>query len=192
MLFAAATLLAFSACKGPEAKQGNTPPDTPLVVNAPPASTTPSTAATATADGIITTDQYSIALPQGWQRKDKVSDNFQMVMLVAPPADGYNPNLNVLRDNMNGRDLEGYISFNLQKMAKMNLTNQKSGDMEINGGKAKFLTYSYQMEGKDIAIKTYVVPKDGSAYVLTGSCLLSQVDTYMPEFDKIAQSFKLK
>ncbi|WP_374948191.1 hypothetical protein [Mucilaginibacter sp.] len=178
-------LLLAAACKGPEAKQGNTPPDTPLVVNTPPASS-------AMASNIVTTADYEIAIPQGWVRKDRVSGAYNLVMLVAPRADNYSPNLNVLRDNMNGKSLDGYIRTNLEKMATMNLKDQRAGDMSINGVHGKYLTYSYQIEGREISIKTYVVPKDGFAFVLTASCLLSQSATYMPQFDKLADTFKLK
>ncbi|MBD1392220.1 hypothetical protein [Mucilaginibacter glaciei] len=189
LLLTCVTAILFAvSCKGPDGKQGNTPPDTPLTVNVP-AAAKPDASMN---NGVYSTAEYQISIPTGWEQKDQLSNNYKLVMLVAPRVDNYSPNLNILKDDMKGKELDGYIRLNLEKMATMNLTNQKNGDLVIDGVKGKFLTYNYTIEGRNIAIKTYVIPKNGVAYVLTGSCLESQAATYQKQFDDVANTFKLK
>ncbi len=77
-------------------------------------------------------------------------------------------------------------------MIKSNFVFDGSGDIVVNGVKGKYTTSSFTYQGTPIATKSYFFIKNGLAYVLTGSCLPSQKDTYRPTFDAIVQTFKIK
>lgn len=141
---------------------------------------------------VISMDDWQINLPSGWKKEEKAMGKFNLVMLMAPREAGFSPNLNVLKDDLKGRDLRQYIADNLKQMAPMNISMQDSGAYKVSGIDGQFLRYSYEYQGRKLTIKSYVFPKNDVAYVITGSCLSEQVDAFIPQFDEVVNSFEVK
>lgn len=141
---------------------------------------------------VLDTDKFVIAIPTGWQHFTRQSSGFNILFLMAPQANNFNPNLNLLSENVSGATLDEYVEANKQNMSKSNMVFDSEGDITISGIKAKYTTSHFNYQGTDIATKTYFVIKNGLAYVLTGSCLPTQKDTYRPIFDATVQTFKIK
>jgi hypothetical protein len=141
---------------------------------------------------IIDTTKFNIATPFGWQRRIQTSNGFEILFIVAPTADGFSPNLNILTESLNGISTEEYLKTSAENMKNANMILDGSGDFQADGIQGKYSTSTFNYKGTDIATKSYVFIKDGLAYVLTGSCLISQKDTYRPIFDKTVKTFKLK
>ena len=77
-------------------------------------------------------------------------------------------------------------------MKKNNMVLDGSGDFESNGLKGKYSTSTFYYQGRKLATKTYTFIKDGLAYVLTGTCLINQENSYRPIFDKTVKTFRFK
>lgn len=184
LLFAAISILAV-ACKSNNKSGGQTDTTAKVAIT----SVTPQSQ---TAGGVTGTDEYTVNVPDGWQHAERQLKNYKMLLLAAPKDGDYQPNLTVLKDDMRGQSMEAYIAMNLKQMEPMHIKLDKTGDLDVDGFKGKFMTYTYDYQGKSLTIKSYILPKDNVAYILTGSSLASQSDKMMPVFDETVNSFKLK
>ena len=140
----------------------------------------------------IDTNKFDIDLPVGWTRENKVSNGFNILFLISPPVDNFKPNLNILAEDMHGASLEDYFKTSTENMQKASMIQNGFGEFEVNGIKGKFSTSTYLYQGYNLALKTYIFAYNGLAYVLTGTCLDSQKDTYRPIFDKTVKTFRIK
>jgi hypothetical protein len=141
---------------------------------------------------IIDTNKFSIATPPGWQRHIQTSNGFEILFIMAPPVSGFSPNVNILTEDLKGLSPEEYLKTNVENMKNANMILDDSGDFDADGLRGKYTTSTFNYQGTNIATKSYVFIKDGLAYVLTGSCLITQKDIYRPIFDKTVKTFKLK
>jgi hypothetical protein len=164
--------LAISACSGNQNKTGAD--------------------STETKTRVVTSDNFSIAVPKGWLEREDVMNGRKMLFLVAPKTGNYQPNMNVLKDFMKGRTMDEYIAFNLKNMEGMNYNDQKSGNISIGGHSGKYLTYNYDYQGRDIAVKSYIIPDNDVAYIITATCLDSQKGDFKDVFERTVETFTLK
>ncbi|BAU54536.1 hypothetical protein [Mucilaginibacter gotjawali] len=141
---------------------------------------------------IVDTDKFSIALPAGWKHFVKESQGFKILFLMSPPVDNFSPNLNILTEDAHGASMEEYMTASDENMKSGGMVKDGSGDFEVNGFSGKYSTNVFNYQGRNIALKTYVFIKNGLAYVITGSCLTTQKDSYRPIFDKAVKTFKIK
>ncbi|RFZ84619.1 hypothetical protein DYU05_03115 [Mucilaginibacter terrenus] len=184
LVFLAAGLLFFAACKG-----SGSSADKKDSLSTSESQTKPVNGAADT--NVVSTTQYQITKPEGWKKSERTAGKFTLLIIAGPKDGDFSPNMNVLADDMKGKTMAEYIDFNLKQMEAMKIQNLKTEDIEAAGLKGKKLTYSYQYGGRDIAINSYILPKDNTAYVLTASSLTSQVGKYQPLFESAVQSFKL-
>lgn len=141
---------------------------------------------------VVSTADFEVTMPGAWEKKEQVLKPFRLVMLMAPMEDNFHPNLNILNDELKGRNMEEYLAFNLKQMEPMHLKMEGQGDYKVGDLNGQYMEYTYNYEGKDIAIKSFVFLKGNKAWVLTGSCLTGQAESYVPQFEEIVNSFKLK
>jgi hypothetical protein len=147
---------------------------------------------TDTAKSIIDTDKFSIALPGGWRHLVKETQGFKILFLMSPPVDGFSPNVNVLTEDTHGASMEEYMTASDDNMKSGGMIKDGSGVFESDGTQGRYTTSTMNYQGHSIALKSYVFIKNGLAYVLTGSCLVSQENNFRPIFDQIVTTFKIK
>jgi len=140
----------------------------------------------------VDTDKFSIALPKGWRHFVQESQGFKIFFLMSPPVDNFAPNLNILTEDTQGMSPDEYMKVSDENMKKGGMIKDGSGDFEVNGVIGKYSTSVLSYQGTNIALKSYVFIKNGLAYVITGSCLVTQKDSYRPIFDKTVKTFKIK
>ncbi|WPU91153.1 hypothetical protein SNE25_17690 [Mucilaginibacter sabulilitoris] len=138
-------------------------------------------------------DAFTIDVPTGWTRKlDDIKVGKQL-FLMAPVSDGFQPNLNVLQEDMQGRDLDAYVEYNLKHMGPVDVQTIDQSDIEVNGIKGKLLKFKMNYQNRDMVIGSYIIPgKNGIAFVVTTTALVSQYPALAATFDKTVHSFKLK
>jgi hypothetical protein len=140
----------------------------------------------------VDTDKFSIALPKGWRHFVQESQGYKIFFLMSPPVDNFSPNLNILTEDAQGASLDEYMKQSDESMKKGGMIKDGSGDFEVNGIIGKYSTSVFNYQGRDIALKTYAFIKNGLAYVVTGSCLTTQKDSFRPVFDKTVKTFRIK
>lgn len=138
-------------------------------------------------------DAFTIAVPTGWTRKiDSITVGKQL-FLMAPASDGFSPNLNVLQEDMQGRDMDAYVQYNLEHMGPVSPQSIQQSDIDVNGTKGKLLKFKVNFRNRDLMVGTYIIPnKNGIAFVVTTTALVSQYPALAAIFDKTVHSFKLK
>ncbi len=78
-------------------------------------------------DAIAFTDPqgyYSIEIDPSWERRTDVPSEAVEVWTVAPSSDGFQPNVNILRDAPGGRDLAGYMEFSEANLGSLELVGK--------------------------------------------------------------------
>ena len=67
---------------------------------------------------------YSIEIDPSWERRTDVPSESVEVWAVAPSSDGFQPNVNILRDAPGGRDLVGYMEFSEANLGSLELVGK--------------------------------------------------------------------
>jgi len=141
---------------------------------------------------VIDTDRFTVTQPDGWRHLTKERVGFKILDLISPPQEGFTPNVNILTEDMHGKSAVEYIQTSDELMAVLNVVIDGSGDFNCNGTAGKYSTSTFNNQGQIIAVKTYFFFKDGLAYVITGSCLVTQTTEFRPIFDQIVKTFKIR
>src|ERR1700761_8438463 len=65
---------------------------------------------------IVDGGAFSIALPTGWTNNSREVNGYKAFYLMAPRANDFNPNLNVLSENIGSASMAEYLKVSEQKM----------------------------------------------------------------------------
>ena len=137
-------------------------------------------------------NDFKVDVPAGWTQKENEMNGFKMFFLMAPKTGSFQSNLNILKDKMTEKTLDDYIDNNLKKLAAMHVKEIRQSELDVNGLKGKSISYLYNYQGTDLAIKTYVLPANAAVYILTTTCPVSDAKQLEPVFSKIVDSFRVK
>jgi len=175
----AAGLIALAACKSPSSK-----PTAPADLLAQ-AGKSPNVNAGS--------GKFTIQAPEGWQKWDTSLSGVRATVVIAPGnGPGFRPNINVVSESMNNHSLDDYFDQNVVNMGKYlpAFTAGEQGKKEINGMPARWLRYRQSQNGTDLEDLMYVIPKNGIAYIITGTALKGQMQEYQPQFEAIIGTFQ--
>lgn len=176
----AAGLLVMGACKNPFSKQAS-PAD--LL-----------SAAAKNPNINAGNGKFTIHEPDGWQKWDTTLSGVKATVLISPGnSQGFRPNLNVVSESMKDSSLDDYFNQNLANMSKFlpSFTAGEQGKKEVNGMPARWLRYHQSQNGTDVEDLMYIIPKNGVAYIITGTALKGQMQEYQPQFEAIIGTFQV-
>lgn len=137
---------------------------------------------------------YSIEAPKSW--KSLPSTGVVDVMLMAPIKKGasFNSNINVVVEKLPGNiSVQKYTQQSL-KMMSMVFPNyvQLSSNKFVAGITGEKIVYTGELNsGLKLQNCVYLFTAGRNGYVITGSSTPEIFATYEPQFDLIAQSFKI-
>jgi hypothetical protein len=144
----------------------------------------------------VSKKQYVVNVPSGWQETDTSIQGLTAHIIFAPKdSSNFQSNLNIINENMQGSSFDDYKKAGLVKMQSFlpSFKELEQGDFETNSHvKAKWIHYSYTINGYNLESILYTIPIDGIAYMLTGASTVGNLDKYRNDFDAIAKSFHLK
>ena len=138
--------------------------------------------------------KFSIDAPTGWQKSDTAVNGIQIIFFLGPTIDnGFRENMNVLSESMQGRSLDSYFYASISSMGNylQNFSAGAKGELDIDGIHCKWLQYTHQLNGFDIDVIWYVIPKNGIAYLITCSALKGRIEAYRAKFEEAIKTFRL-
>ncbi|WP_343691601.1 hypothetical protein [Chitinophaga sp.] len=137
---------------------------------------------------------FHLDTPEGWTTDRKTVQGIDYYYIIAPNT-GEVPgtNINMVSESMQGITLKEYITKSMSTLKRLLPTSEiiANGDIEVNGIQGVWYNYTMEMQGVKADLMAYVLPKDGIAYVITGTCPPGKKGKYRPIFDAVAKSFKL-
>lgn len=177
-LLGLAVLMAFAACKNKDQKKKDL--DTAIKSfneNAKTASDT--------------TRGFTIDVPEGWHREEKDMNGRRFTFLMAPKVNNFQANLNILKDDAKGMNLEQYVDYSLQHMGAITPGNLKKTDIEVNGIKGKLVQYTMAYQTFNMQLGSYILPvNNNSVYIITTTELVDNPH-YTEVLDKTVHTFKV-
>ncbi|UPK67574.1 DUF1795 domain-containing protein [Chitinophaga filiformis] len=138
--------------------------------------------------------KFTIDGPKEWKRIDTTLNGVKSTILLAPEeTGGFRANINVVTENMGKDSLQTYFDKTVSSMEKYlgKFTVAGKGDKDINGIPSKWLKYTAEQGGMQIAAILYIVPKNGVAYGITGTTKAGEGDKYFTVFDNTVSTFKV-
>ncbi len=143
----------------------------------------------------VSAQKYGVDVPTGWTTNDTMISNVKMFMMTSPTAsDGSEASMNMLNESMQGLSFDEYKASTIKTMqtyvSKMVLL--ENGEVEANNLKGRWFTYTMESPDGKVDGINYTFPKDGIAYIISGSAPSGQLNTYRGTFEAVAKSFKIK
>src|ERR1700733_464892 len=89
---------------------------------------------------VLDTTKYSVMIPAGWRHFNRAAGEFSALYIMAPKADNFNPNVNIVMVETGDISIGEFINGNIESMKKGNMAPDSTGDFETNGLKGKFYT----------------------------------------------------
>lgn len=138
--------------------------------------------------------KFSIDAPAGWQKLDTSISGVKFTFLLAPTAsNGFRANINVISQSMEGSSAESYFAKNFNSMGQyvQDFSAGPKGEKDINGLPARWMQYSQTQNGHVLDGVSYLIPKDGIAYVITFAAAKGQMSKYQASLDEALRSFRV-
>ncbi len=140
-----------------------------------------------------TTRGFSIDVPEGWQRVEKEMNGRRFTFLMGPRVNNFQANLNILKDDAKGMDLDQYVDYSLKHMGAITPGNLKETDIDINGIKGKLVQYTMAYQSFNMQLGSYILPvSGGSVYIITTTELVADKLQFAELFDKTVHTFKVQ
>ena len=141
---------------------------------------------------------FSLCVPDGWSVETKADQKFKT--FFAPAAETFTANIN-LRDDTSSASLTVYVADSIKQVLsnppEIGATSIKlvgSADFAtasgLNGNKVIFET-----EYKGLLIRTiqyYLEAGQNRKFIVTGTCLVKDKDTFDSVFERAAKSFQVE
>src|SRR5581483_11200690 len=67
---------------------------------------------------IVDSAKFSIEVPDGWDRFNKTSQGFNILFLMAPRADNFASNINILLEDIKGMPVDEYLKISIENIQK--------------------------------------------------------------------------
>lgn len=136
---------------------------------------------------------YTVYIPTGWTTTHQTFSGIDYYFLSAPKTiDDPNTNINVITEYMQNLSLDEFKAKTIEsvKRAIPSASILAEGDIEANGLKGSW--YSYSMEPRNIkaTLISYIFPKNGVAYIITAGTQTKDAARYRSTFDSVARSLK--
>jgi hypothetical protein len=135
---------------------------------------------------------YRINVPVGWTAEYTPAGG---INLWAPKAkDDANTNINVLTDSMYGLKVWDYrekLIDNLKRTSGGVVTIMQRGDINVNGREGCWYRYIFDSAHLELERKSYIIPQNNTAYIITCNVPLKNVITHLYTFDSVARSIRI-
>ncbi len=138
---------------------------------------------------------YSISVPDGWTTDHKTMYGVDYFYLLAPKTkEDPNTSINVITENMQQLSLETYRAKTMESVKKYipNAANFDTGSIAANGINGCWYDYEIDLEGNKSTLVSYIIPKNGVAYIITAGTQVKYARRYRPLFNGVARSIKFK
>jgi hypothetical protein len=134
---------------------------------------------------------FSFDPPSGWTVKDMAISKYRIAH--GPPANGFAPNLNVVRESYSG-SLKSYANANLAAVEKAFQSFKLLSREEFqtaDGESAMRLRTESSHDGKLLRQTFYLYSNGRRKYVMTGSALAEGGASQDAAFDESGRSFRM-
>jgi hypothetical protein len=137
---------------------------------------------------------YSIEYPSDWKKNDV--PQLDLVLFAPTKEAGEMPHasVNIVSEKVGkGIHLEQFYSESVSNLstALKEVQVEKSGTAELNGITGKWIQYTHVMQGVKFKVLQYFVVADETIFLITFSSSADDFEQYRPDFEKIANSFKV-
>jgi hypothetical protein len=140
----------------------------------------------------------SLCVPIGWSVETKADQKFKT--FFAPPAETFTANIN-LRDDTSSASLKSYVDESI-KLVLSNPPEIGAASIKLVG-ETDFATASglngnkvvFETEYKGLLIRTiqyYLEGGQNHKFIVTGTCLVKDKDTFDSVFERAAKSFQVE
>lgn len=141
-----------------------------------------------------TEKNYSINYPSNWTKADV--PKLDIVLFAPPKKSGTNAyaTMNIVSEKLgSGITLERFYSESAANLASAlkEVEIEKTGNTQISGVLSKWILYTHVLQNIKFRVLQYFFVFDETVYLLTFSAAADEFDTYLPEFEEIALSFKI-
>lgn len=173
------------------------PPPAPEEVLTPETPEQPEIAGDSLEDGYYYDAEFgfSIEFPEGWEQTEATGDvAVQALSPLENNADRYRENVSVTAVYMSEEvTLEEFLPALKDEIAaqSQNFQAVSEGDTEISEYPAKWLIYTFTIEGIEIKGIMYVLFADGVGYSIICSATPGSFDGFAAQFEEIAMTFTL-
>ena len=139
---------------------------------------------------------FSLCVPDGWSVETKENQKFKM--LFAPAAETFTANIN-MKDDDSSQALTGYVDASIKEILS-NPPAISATSIKLVG-RTDFATASgltgervaFETEYKGLLIRTiqyYLDDGKNRKFLVTGTCLVKDKDTFDSVFERAAKSFR--
>ena len=157
----------------------------------------PRTAGSVPIDNVERGTGYELIAPEGWRNATRSFDGSALrldLVVAGDPADGFRPNVTVVRETPPGEiTLAGVVERFQEQVQRLADDSGigKVGDITLDGEPAK--TYSYGVEGDSspaIRQRQVVCVRDGAVYTVTFSHTRAAFSEFEPIIDRVLDSWR--
>ena len=140
---------------------------------------------------------FSLCVPDGWSVETKENQKFKM--LFAPAAETFTANIN-MKDDESSASLTSYVGVSIKEILS-NPPSIAATSIKLVGW-TDFVTASglagnkavFETEYKGLLIRTvqyYLDDGKNHKFIVTGTCLVKDKDTFDSVFERAAKSFRV-
>lgn len=136
---------------------------------------------------------YSLYIPEGWTSEHRNAYGVDCYFILAPKtATDPNTNINVVTEYMQNLGLDEYKARTIESIKKAipSASILAQGDINANGLKGGWYSYSMVPQGIEATLVCYIFPQDSVAYIITAGTQTKDASRYRSTFDSVARSFK--
>lgn len=141
-----------------------------------------------------TEKNYSIEYPTDWKKNDVPRLDLVLFAPSKGPDANSHASMNIVSEKVGpGITLEQFYSESASNLttALKDVQVEKTGNSQLNGVPTKWLLYTHVMQNIKFRVMQYFMVAQETVFLLTFSAVAENFDSYKPEFEAIANSFKL-
>lgn len=137
---------------------------------------------------------YSLEYPSDWKKSDV--PQLDLVLFAPSKENNENPHAsaNIVSEKVGGSiTLEQFYSESAAnlKSALKDVQVEKSGSSALSGVPSKWVLYTHVLQGVKFRVMQYFVVAEETIFLITFSSSAQDFDYYRPDFERIANSFKI-
>ncbi len=142
-----------------------------------------------------TANGYSLEYPSDWKKNDVPQLDLVLFAPYKEKDDKPLASMNVISEKVgNGINLEQFYSQSATNLstALKEVNVEKTGTTMLNGTPSKWMQYTHVMQGVKFTVIQYFIVSNETIYLITFSASKDEFEQYRPDFERIANSFKLQ
>jgi hypothetical protein len=137
---------------------------------------------------------YEIEYPKQWQRKE--APRFDLILFITAKntQNEIHATMNILSEYVGPSvTLDRFYSESLANLvAELKDTKvESSGERTLHDVPSKWVIYTHTLHGLKLRVLQYFIVANDYIYLMTFSALADEFSEYLPDFEKIAASFRM-